>query len=476
MRLLVSIFLTSLFFIKISALRIKIGKYIDKYISINWENEINSKFGRIDKSKVIDSNLDREGPFILADLEYEDGIFTSVVYNNGDKISYKPDEDGKWQKIELKIDFINENPSYKLNFYSCEKKGDIFSTNLISLDDPNILEEKAKYLLKCEGEVKDDNKKNRLDVVKNLLLVISKTGIIEQNNKWALFKISVEGCDGSRYFYCNNIESIDDLGGVFLNKITSVTVVKSNATSVRSLCCLFADCYLLESVNLENLVINKNVSLEQMFHGCRKLKYIKFPNSIKLKTSNLNSTFYNCESLENVNLNDIELENVNTLSSLFNNCRKLKKVKFPKVEIKKNTKLINHFYDGYHGPFTGSEIDELDMTQVKFEKDAGKDMFSGTKIKKIILPESMNKLRPEHLSSIFDNITLESCKIGKYEIKIKEYDNVINFIQSPAEYIEFEPERIKEYNFLKCNGNIDVPKVGGCCCCANCNCCKGHGG
>ncbi len=176
----------------------------------------------------------------------------------------------------------------------------------------------------------------------------------------------------------------------------------------------------------------------------------------------------------------------------------MKKLKFPKCKINKksililNKKNIINNIDFDKGFLAYNNLEEIDLTNVEFEKGAGKDMFKKNTVKKIILPEKIKKLSEQQLKDIFNDSDIKFIKIGEYELKIEEYDKIELFIKDPKNYLDGR-KTIKElyYNTFKVNNNNNktsttdqnkdikknTPKCNNCCmvflkCFKSCCCCK----
>lgn len=224
-------------------------------------------------------------------------------------------------------------------------------------------------------------------------------------------------------------------------EITSLEVIKSNTTDVESLSWFCRNCSDLINVDITNLITNHKMDLCGMFENCNNLKSVTLPSDEnKLKTDSINNMFTDCKNLENVNFEDLDLTNTKKLTRCFTNCHKLKKVKFPKIKITKDTEVS---YKGKNGKTCGiladCDIEELDISQVTFEKNTGTNMFAGYFARNIIFPENMKDLSEQQLRNIFNNIRDIGgrCKIGQHELEYSEcYDDIVMFIKNTEYYIK----------------------------------------
>ena len=481
--------------LKISALKIKLGKNFNSYLTIYWEKNIEDNHIKTEKDGKV---IGEESLFILAELvKNNENIYYLKQYRDNNGIYYNNEIDnltGDFDEIDFNIDFTNENPQYKMNFSKDNitlikdpKNPTKNIRNVVNtvenIDNEDILKEKTKIFL--------ENKKDPIigfDEKKKIIKDLVKTGIEEKNKKWALFKIKLLDQDEKiieTYFYCNDIESFENKAGIFQRRILYLKVIKSNAIDIKSLSNLCSQCKYLEYVDLTNLKTTNMLDISYMFASCGDIKNLIFPKDIKIRTMEL--LFFDCKSLENSNFSELEIKDLKNMNFILD-CSKIKKIKFPKIIIKKDTEVYSdEIYNGISkkiGFLANNKLEEVDLSNFEFERGSGKYMFYNTELEKVILPANMKNLSEEELKDIFCNHKIKCIQIGDKILQdIEEFDLIHIFIREPEQYIKGRETIKKLYNYNKSTESDkkmtddvkieDIPKVDGNCflCCAKCCIC-----
>lgn len=499
---LLNIFFTINFFNTFS-FKIKIGKNLDKFIFDQWETEkerLSKYFMWRDDKKLRENN---ESLFLLLELKKKnENTYIAEEYEiNGYKTSTKPmfGKDEKCNLKSLEVDFTNENPKYNLKFKNIEMKEvdesgkKVLKEEITDIDlntDINALNNEVK---KYYNDSKDD--KERLKEIEPILKNLNKGNFEEKNKRWALFKIKIKDIPSEKYFYCNDIESIYNVGGIFDKEVEEITVIKSNCEDIYFFHCFVSNCIYLKKLHLTNLKTKDDIDINTMFYNCKNLKEVIFPKGLKVE--NIALLFSNSNNIEKINFEDLKIDNLYSMALLCYHSQ-MKKIKFPKCKIKKRSilildkKNIINNVDLDQGFLAHNNLGEIDLTNVEFERNAGKNMFKKNTVKKIILPENMKNLSKQQLKDIFNDCKINIIVIGEYELKIEEYDKIELFIKDPENYLKgremikklYYNEPIKNNNNNN-NNNIDqnkdieenTPKCNNCCmtflkCFNSCCCCK----
>ena len=489
----------SINFFNIFSLKIKIGKNIDTFIFDQWEEKQEKRYNFARYKKDDESlGIKPEKLFLLLELKkINENKYIAEEYEIvGIKLPTKPQfgEDEKCNFKSFEIDFTNEKPKYNLKLSNIE---------MIEVDESGkkILKEKitdidlSKNDVFLENEVKkqindelqeSERKKEIGEILKNL----NKGNFEEKDKKWALFKIKIKDDQSEKFFYCNDIESIHKVGGIFDKKVEEIEIIKSNCEDIYYMHCFVSNCTYLKKLHLTNLKTKDDIDINTMFYNCKNLKEVIFPKGLKVE--NIALLFSNSNNIEKMNFEDLKIDNLYSMALLCKDSN-MKKLKFPKCKIKKksililNKKNIINNVDLDQGFLAYNNLEEIDLTNVEFVEGAGKDMFKKNTVKKLILPENMKNLTEQQLRDIFNESNIKFIKIGEYELKIEEFDKIELFIKSPEDYQKCR-EMIKKLYYNEHitnnnNNNIDQSKIKNippdnscinCCakCLSKCCCCK----
>ena len=472
----------------ISAFKIKIGKNIDNFIFKKWEYKKEEKSNyRINKTHEDKLEKDNEKLFLLLETtDFNKNIFETCYYINKKKEKfYDVNSPGIYEKIYFKIDFSKDKPKYNIVISDYEIKNNLLvESKDYDLTKEDILKEKLKLFLN-DKEIKD---KDKYDDVKKIINDLSK-GFEEKRKCWALFKIKIKNDNKEKYFYCNDIESEFNIGGIFDKNIEEIEVIKSNCDDVYFMLCFTSNCFELKKLDLTKLKVIGPIDISQMFFYCKCLEEVKFPKG--LKVDNISLLFGDSNDIKNINFEDLDMTEGFYSMDLLCEDSKMKKLKFPKCIIYKRTKFISDKKDSKEdtcideGFLANNNLEEIDLTNVEIKEGAGEGMFKKNTVKKLILSEKIKNLSEQQLRAIFNESDIKIIKIGKYELKIEEYDQIAQFIKNSEDYLKGR-EKIKEiYYYSKNNNNnnnnnnnsstydIKDKDISNCKCCLTCmnNCC-----
>ena len=478
------IFLNFFSVFSIFSFKIKLGKNIDKFIFDEWESEKNKQYS---DSYEIDGGVKKivNETFLLLEGYFKEdyNFFVSSCYIDKSKNIVYDLTHGNHDEINFIINFSKDNPKYQIKIIELEAdKSNKNITNDYDFTEDDDLDIKTKLFLTDE-QINDkkkfqDMKKRIKDLLQNFE---------ERNKKWALFKVKIKDDKFEKYFYCNNIESIINIGGIFDKDIEEIEIIKSNCEDIYSLFCFTSQCYHLKKIDLTNLKTKEDIDINNMFLNCKNLKEVIFPKG--LKVDNIALLFKNSNNIEKINFEDLVIDNLYSMVSLCNGS-KMKKLKFPKCKINKSTKIILYKKDMTgekmnEGILTNSDLEEIDLSNVEFEEGAGKDMLKNNTLKKLILPENMKNLSEQSLKDILNNSHIKTVKICEYELNIDEYDKIELFIKNPEEYLismmkklfyngcnnedyGYNKFKYKNEDNLKSNSSFSCfSQFFKCCCCCN---------
>jgi len=467
------ILIYNLIFFNICGFKIKIGQNIDKFIFDQWEEEKEKQYNY--KMYIEDDASVKIKPdnlfLLLESVDYNEIYNKFTIYcliNNEKNKIYDITEPCNYDKIKIEIDFSGDQPKYKIDILNFTKNEDSsIKETSYDLTKDDILIEKTKIFLTDE-EIKDNKK---FESVKNIIKDLSANDKTyeEKGKKWALFKIKIKDIPSEKYFYCNDIESIYNVGGIFDKNIEEIEIIKSNCEDIYYMHCFTSQCRFLKKVDLTNLKTKDDIDINQMFYNCKNLKEVIFPKGLKVE--NIALLFSNSNNIEKINFEDLKIDNLYSMALLFKDSN-IKKINFPNFKIKKDSKVCidknGLSPDKYKekGILLNSDLEEIDLTNVEFEEGAGKNMFKKNTVKKLILPENMKKLSKQQLKDIFNDSDIKIIKIGDYELKIEEYDLIENFIKDPQNYLKgremikklYYNEPIKNNNNNN-NSDIDQDKI-----------------
>ena len=473
-KILIIVLFNILIHICINAIKIKVGKNFQNYICKEWEQEIeNCHIMEVDQREYDDTIRisGKEDLFLL--LESKTNINDNKIefYDycvNGFFPTNVPSIDGTEEIIKRTfiVDFSNDLcPQYKLKFEKIQNNkqpiGLFFENNNQFLEEEvnkYLVDEIDPQLKQKMGEEYDKFVNDRKKVISQILKNLNTGNFIEKSGKWALFEIKLTGIDKRLYFYCNDIESKDGMNrengefrsyicGIFDYCIEEIKVIKSNVSNVSDISAFFPSKDALKKVDLSNFKFKKPVSMQFLFSS-PTLEHFILPNS-KMYFNNIRGLFSGSqEKLKIENLDKLEgAEKLYDISKCFDNS-KIKKIKFSKCKIMKYTRFSD--LGGNKGFLINNNLESIDLSNITFEKDAGKGMFANNKIKEIILPETIRTLEVENLMDIFIDSEIENIKIGCYELNnITKSDKIHFFVKNPKEYL-------KNRNIIQKNENKDV--------------------
>lgn len=523
-KILIIVLFNTLTHICINAIKIKVGENFQNYICKEWEHVIENCHSigvcKLDYDDTIMISSNKEDLFLL--LESETNIKDNKIefYDycvNGCFFTNVPSTNGTEEIIKRTfiVDFSNDlYPKYKLKFEKIQN--DKPPIELSFEKNKQFLEKEVnRYLVdEIDPEIIQKNREEydkfvnkRKKGISQILKKLNTGNFIEKSGKWALFEIKLTGNNKRLYFYCNDIESKDGIRhdengksisyicGIFDYFIEEIKVIKSNVSNVSDISAFFPS-DVLKKVDLSNFKFKKPVSMRFLF-SFQTLEHFILPAS-KMYFKDIRGLFRDSqEKLKIKNLDKLEgAEKLYDISRCFDNS-KIKEIKFPKCKISECTRFSD-LGDDNNGFLINNNLESIDLSNITFEKGAGKGMFANNKIKKIILPKTISKLEIENLIDIFRDSEIGNIKIGGYELKnITKSDKIHIFIKNPEEYLKKRSiiqenenkDVLSEILYKGKDKNMDVKKIdldkkyknikkevneypllGNSCCCLNCSC------
>ena len=430
--------------LNISGLEIEICENEDKFICDMWKTEKSNEYSLLSSKKTHEASQRQGGLFLLLEnnniYDVERNEFCAFCYKDSNNKKIKSEIKGIYNGISFKVDFSGDSPKYKLKIEKKEVDDScIVTTKDLYLENDDDLKEAVKSLV-SHPEKYDDKQMGK---IKNLIKELVN-GFEEKNKKWALFKIKLKDEDDYKYFYCNDIESIEDKCGMFAKQVEEIEIIKSNCADIVFLSKFTAGCECLIKIDLSNLITINPIDISSMFLNCIKLEEVIFPKNLRVNNIHL-SLHKSCNevkiNLEDLIIVDLELKDFSCSDSE-------KKIKLPNLKIKKDSKVcidknsLSTDEDKEKGILKNNNLEEIDLSNVEFEVGAGENMFKNITIGKIILSVNMKNLSEQQLKNIFKDCKISIIVIGVYELKVEEYDKIELFIKDPAIYLK-DRENIK---------------------------------
>ena len=186
------------------------------------------------------------------------------------------------------------------------------------------------------------------------------------------------------FYCCSNLTSIEGLNNLNTEEVTDMTCMFSecrllksidvqylNTTKVKYFDSMFSLCRSLTSLDLSNFSTESAISLWMLFDYCEQLTNIDVSG---FKTDNveyMRQMFYGCRSLASIDVTGFNTENVTDMLGMFGNCPLLKSIDVSHFNTKKVTNMIIMF-SGCSG-LTSLDVSNFDTANVLYMGN----MFSG---------------------------------------------------------------------------------------------------
>ena len=116
-------------------------------------------------------------------------------------------------------------------------------------------------------------------------------------------------------------------------------------TEETSLGRMFADCPVLESVDLAGLDTSHITSMEGMFANCVKLRIVNPSSMQTAQVNEMKSMFSGCYSLESIDLSGLDTSRVQDMSEMFKGCKGLKSLDLSAFDTRALSSMRGMFED-----------------------------------------------------------------------------------------------------------------------------------
>ena len=237
----------------------------------------------------------------------------------------------------------------------------------------------------------------------------------------------------SKYF---NIENVTTMKNMF-NSCTKLSSIKNAYTlmntKVESISGMFSGCSRLQTINLENILLENTIDISSMFSECKSITNIRLGESNTKNVLNMSSLFQDCYSLNYVNIKFFNTENVIDMSNMFKNCEKLTSID---VSTFKTDKVENMF-----GMFQNVGVRNLDLShfETKNTRNMGNMFYHCYNLYN--LQQNFNTKNVENMSNMFGHCnSLKSLTITNFNL---EKCNNVEGIFDGIDYMSLTFDSIK---------------------------------
>ena len=103
-------------------------------------------------------------------------------------------------------------------------------------------------------------------------------------------------------------------------------------------------CNKIQSLDLNNLDISKNVNLNRMFCQCSSLQSLSIEGWDVSKVTDMNQMFYGCSSLQSLSIEGWDVSKVTNMNQMFNACSSLQSLSIEGWDVSKVTNMNQMFY------------------------------------------------------------------------------------------------------------------------------------
>ncbi len=107
---------------------------------------------------------------------------------------------------------------------------------------------------------------------------------------------------------------------------------------------LFTECNKIKSVELNNLAISQNTTLDYMFYNCSSLQSIGVEGWDVSKVTSMAYMFYNCSSLQSIGVEGWDVSKVTSMHRMFYKCSSLQSIGVEGWDVSKVTDIEDMFY------------------------------------------------------------------------------------------------------------------------------------
>ena len=142
--------------------------------------------------------------------------------------------------------------------------------------------------------------------------------------KYAFFEIKTN-TDKTVYLYCNDIESYEDIGGIFEETThVSISVIACDTENVMDMEYMFFKCSSLKELDLKNFNTKNVTDMRSMFSWCINLTKLKFGVNFNTENvTNMGYMFNYCQNLTELEIVvKFNITNVLINGGMFKGCNK----------------------------------------------------------------------------------------------------------------------------------------------------------
>ena len=239
-------------------------------------------------------------------------------------------------------------------------------------------------------------------------------------------------------FDMSNITCMNHMFSGCCNLKTIIFPKEPNTLKVNDMSYLFFKCTSLMELNLSSFNTENVVDMNHMFAKCDNLKLLNISSFSIKNTFNLNHMFYYCQTLENIDLSSFSSKNkVNDMSFMFHGCSRLKTIELKNFESKQNINIMNMF--SYCYSLENIHISYISASNMKY-------LFYHCKNLKKMNLSCFNTKSINNMSHIFDNSSFNELDLSFFDTR-----NVIDM-----SYMFYGCKNLK---WLKFSSLFDTSKV-----------------
>ena len=215
-------------------------------------------------------------------------------------------------------DIKEENKNYQSNLIPNNENKKEFEKFINNKKEFNNKDEENKetdqgnnnYII-CIYDIQESNLYQQIHILNHKFLALST--FMENIDKEEIEK----NCD----IYINN-KKIDFSYTYKFYEIGKYTIKYVFNKALTNICCLFAGCYTLTSIDLSNFNTKFIWNMKGMFSGCCSLKSLNLSNFNTKTVRNMSYMFYHCSSLNSLQLINSNNNNntITDMGNMFNDC------------------------------------------------------------------------------------------------------------------------------------------------------------
>ena len=279
-------------------LEISLDEANDKNISLNKSNQLNEYETFVKKFKLF---------LIIALILIL--VLIIIIITLACVFLSKDSGDSSQKTIEYK-----KIPEDIKNFIKLEVNSENDNTEIFFLSEEYKPNERDNYTIYIDEYYSDTKKSKKLDKGIHNITISFKEGI----------------------FTCQNMfKNCKDITNIYINSSNSCNDIDS----------MFNGCSSLTSINFDNFITSKVISMKNTFSNCTEIKELNLENFDTRNVNNMGEMFKGCNSLENINLTTFNTKNVKNMEGMFNGCSQLKTLDISSFD----TYFVENMYHIFNG-------------------------------------------------------------------------------------------------------------------------------